>query len=366
MLIYPLKEFVSKIKNNFHIIKNNNLIKEKVDIKTNENNKNNLFLNTNINNEDNIEYQNLSFDLNKEAISFIFLQNEIKKDFINYLKTNVDHYFKEISSTGKNLYNRNILDNNEMEQIIINEVIESHFKIIIHESLSKYAKFQNKFKLDHISVLVTGQSGVGVSTLIKCLFKEKVAEEGIYYIAKRITKIYKTTSFPFLHLTDTRGYELNRLDNYGSEYYINDIIYIIQSKKKPKNFSENIFDYTTGNEIKENYNYKENYHCVWFCVHGNELHNNEINVLRELKNRIKNIPIIVVYTRAIDQNEVVSMKNQIKNLFPDLKFIYILARKEPFIDSFGLDDLLNLTIETIKSMENNDIFEEVINEFKIK
>ena len=60
------------------------------------------------------------------------------------------------------------------------------------------------------------------------------------------------------------------------------------------------------------------------------------------------------------------MKNQIKNLFPDLKFIYILARKEPFIDSFGLDDWLNLTIETIKSMENNDIFEEVISEFKIK
>ena len=167
-LIYPLKEFVSQIKNNFNIktininsYKNYNLIKEKIEVKTNESDKNNLILNTNINNEDDIEYKNLYFDLNKKAISFIFFQNDIKKDFINYLKVNLDNYFKEISSTGNNLYNKNI-DNNEIDQIILNEAIKSNFKIIIHDSLSKYAKFQNFIKLDYISVLVTGRIGIGV------------------------------------------------------------------------------------------------------------------------------------------------------------------------------------------------------------
>ncbi len=32
--------------------------------------------------------------------------------------------------------------------------------------------------------------------------------------------------------------------------------------------------------------------------------------------------------------------------------------------NFGLDELLNLTIDTIKSMETNDIFNSVKNEYK--
>lgn len=39
-----------------------------------------------------------------------------------------------------------------------------------------------------------------------------------------------------------------------------------------------------------------------------------------------NIPVIVVNTRAIDENKVKLMKNKIKNLFPNLKFIHVLAR----------------------------------------
>ena len=374
-LIYPLKEFVSQIKNNFNIktikinsYKNNNLIKEKIEVKTNESDKNNLILNTNINNEDDMEYKNLYFDLNKKAISFIFFQNDIKKDFINYLKSNLDNNFKEISSTGNNLYNKNILDNNEIDQIILNEAIKSNFKIIIRDSLSKYAKFQNSIKLDNISVLVTGRSCVGVSTLINYLFKETVSEEmsSHHQITLKTLKeqTYKTTIFPFLHLTDTKGYEIK--DEYSRGNYINDIINIIQSTKKPKNFLENFFDFILGNGKKEKNNYKDSYHCIWFCVNGAELDDFGIHALRKLKNDIKNIPIIVVFTYAKRFKEVESMKNQIKNLFPDLKFIPVLARKTEIKNSFGLDGLLNLTIETIKSMEKNDIFEAVMNEYKIK
>ena len=96
--------------------------------------------------------------------------------------------------------------------------------------------------------------------------------------------------------------------------------------------------------------------------------------MKELKNE-SNIPVIVVNTRAINKYEVELMKNKINNLFPDLKFIPILARdasfgyigfsrKEKVIKHFGLDDLLNITIDTIKSMKTNDIFNSVKKEYK--
>ena len=60
------------------------------------------------------------------------------------------------------------------------------------------------------------------------------------------------------------------------------------------------------------------------------------------------------------------MKNQIKILYPDLQFIPILARKTKNKQSYGLDDLLNLTLKTIKSSKKNDILDDVINEYKKK
>ena len=96
-----------------------------------------------------------------------------------------------------------------------------------------------------------------------------------------------------------------------------------------------------------------------------------MNALKELKNKSK-IPIIVVNTRSINIDEVDTMKNKIKYLFPDLKFIHILARdielevgdKVKIIKKYGLDELLNLTINTIKFTETNDIFDSVKKEFK--
>ena len=60
------------------------------------------------------------------------------------------------------------------------------------------------------------------------------------------------------------------------------------------------------------------------------------------------------------------MEKRIKELFPDLKFIQVLAKEMGGVEKFGLHDILNLTIDTIKSIEKNDIFEAVINEYKTR
>ena len=92
----------------------------------------------------------------------------------------------------------------------------------------------------------------------------------------------------------------------------------------------------------------------------------EKSALEKLKNNNQKIPLIVVFTRAKRADEVNSMKNQIKQEFPDLQFIPVLARSTMHKSQYGLDDLLNLTINTIKSNEKNDIYAAVIKEFKVK
>lgn len=59
------------------------------------------------------------------------------------------------------------------------------------------------------------------------------------------------------------------------------------------------------------------------------------------------------------------MKEIIEKLFSENLFIYVLGEKTEDIDSFGLDELLNMTINKIKFTENNDIFNVVKNKYKI-
>ena len=119
---------------------------------------------------------------------------------------------------------------------------------------------------------------------------------------------------------------------------------IIKEKKEQKNRPKNINDFIQ---------------CIWYCVNSSKIDSSEINALTELRNNEDHIPLIVVFTNATKQNEVDSMKNQIQSLFPDGKFIHVLGREASCVKSFGLDDLLNLTLFSIKSMEKNDIFQQI-------
>ena len=81
--------------------------------------------------------------------------------------------------------------------------------------------------------------------------------------------------------------------------------------------------------------------------------------MKLLQNNNYNIPVIVLYTISV-KSEIMNAENKIKDLFPDLKFIYVMAKDTQLIRKFGLDELLNLTFDTIKSMKmkyNLDYFE---------
>ena len=162
----------------------------------------------------------------------------------------------------------------------------------------------------------------------------------------RETKTYKNESIPFLNLTDTRGYELNQ-------------------KFNPDKIKEEVLNFIKKKKLQTNWN--DNIQCIWFCVNANELCKSEISAFKELKNNIYNIPVIVVFTKAEKQTNLDNMQKQIKSLFPDIKFIPVLGRETSSIkEKMGLDELLEMTLDSIKSNDKSDLFDWIKEEFRIK
>ena len=70
----------------------------------------------------------------------------------------------------------------------------------------------------------------------------------------------------------------------------------------------------------------------------------------------------MVYTYAQIAKKVEDVKKQIKEIFSEDIFIPILGKSTKSISEFGLDDLLNKTMNIIKSNnKNNNILVEVKN-----
>ena len=118
---------------------------------------------------------------------------------------------------------------------------------------------------------------------------------------------------------------------------------------------------------REQKDYNDFIQCIWFCVSGTRIYPDEIEILKELKNNNHHIPLIVIYTRAINQEEINIIQNYFKTVFNNIKFIPILARGMVFgefiLESYRLDDLLNMTVESIKFNDKSDLLYSIKDEF---
>ena len=313
-----------------------------------------------------IKYQESSFNFNNRDQTFNILQNEIKNDLINFLNDNLSQFIYEIISNYNKRNYQNEFNGNLIEQIIKYEDIESFYKSIIYESLSRYAKNQVSIKLERISVVLTGKSGVGKSTLINCFLKTN-AQEGLKDVTTLVTKVYKNEKeYPFLILTDTRGHELNK--EYNPDKIQKEVLNKIKTEKETRfmDYIKNLLNFISNKKENENNNFNKHYHCIWYCVNANELDSCEISALGKLINNTHKIPLIVVFTLALIKSDIDNMRKQIKSFFPDLKFIDVLARDAAGVKKYGLNDLFKLTIDSIKSKDDNEIFDSVKNEYRIK
>ena len=234
----------------------------------------------------------------------------------------------------------NDYEESEIDEIIKTEGIEFFYKNDINQILMDDLKKKNLKNLKKISLIVEGKQGAGKSTLINCLLKDKLAKEGEYTVTTWGTDTYTSKNIPFLSLTDTRGYELNQ--EFNPNEIKKEVIKNIESRRKLKDYNNYI-------------------QCILFCIDGeSNIDQSEKKSLKELINNKYHIPLIIVFTKAIEKQRVEKMEKLLKKLFPNNAFIPVLGRKSNSIDPYGLDDLLNQILKSLKSVEKGDFFDKYI------
>lgn len=182
-------------------------------------------------------------------------------------------------------------------------------------------------KMIPVNIMVIGKTGVGKSTLINNIFREKLAETGIGKpVTRHLRKISKQ-GIP-INIYDTRGIELDEKTQQEVRDEINNEIHRIN---------------------KEN-NAKEYIHIIWYCINAqsNRIENYEVNWIKELSEKL---PVIVVLTQSIFSKSK-ELEKMINDLNCDISGIQRIVA-EPFeeenfrIDSFGLKELVEMAYDIL-------------------
>lgn len=188
--------------------------------------------------------------------------------------------------------------------------------------------------LKTLNIIVAGKTGVGKSTLINAVFRDKLAETGMGKpVTTHMRKISKK-GVP-LSIYDTRGFEL------GKE---------VQQEVKRE-----VVD-TISKGLATQDIHKAT-HCIWYCINtaSNRIEPEEIEWLRELskENQITQVPVIVVLTQAFSKKKADEMKRMILQENLDvIQVIPVLAEDYEIeglgiAKSYGLDVLIKVMGEAL-------------------
>ena len=188
--------------------------------------------------------------------------------------------------------------------------------------------------LKTLNIIVAGKTGVGKSTLINAVFRDKLAETGMGKpVTTHMRKISKK-GVP-LSIYDTRGFEL------GKE---------VQQEVK-REVVDTISKGLATQDIHKAI------HCIWYCINtaSNRIEPEEIEWLRELskENQITQVPVIVVLTQAFSKKKADEMKRMILQENLDvIQVIPVLAEDYEIeglgiAKSYGLDVLIKVMGEAL-------------------
>ena len=304
-----------------------------------------------------LEYQEDYFKIKAYDNPFNKLKEFMKNDLKNFFNLKKSPFIKNLD----NQYNKKYLNGKKIpiKKILENEKASSLYNNKIKKEFDKLKNNTNFVSIDYLTVIVIGKSGVGKSTLINGLLKlegDKRAPSSIGKIGTTETKLYINKKVPFLRIIDTRGIEFDK--NYGPSKILENAKEIINNQKKgiklPCNEEEQI-------ENKDNGKKYNNYvSCIWYCVSNNGIDPQEFEILKGLKYGQNVLPIIIVYTNALDSEKIKNVKIEIQNVFKDLPFFSVLAKPVKNVQGmFGLENLLDNTLDICKNALKGEMFKTI-------
>ena len=200
----------------------------------------------------------------------------------------------------------------------------------------------NKKELEKMNFIAIGNSGVGKSTLINEIFGENLAKEGMGTRTTFESKKYESKLVPFLSILDTMGTEI------GTGHRLIDVL---------QETLEQITQKLNSNDPNEHI------HCILYCTTSNRFFEDELDVILKLREKYdgKKLPIVIVFTRATNDEEVDTKKKAINDFLSKhgeklsnddfgITFVPINAREEirkqfgdvSITPCFGLSTLMRI------------------------
>ncbi|MBR2743209.1 MAG: 50S ribosome-binding GTPase [Clostridia bacterium] len=191
-------------------------------------------------------------------------------------------------------------------------------------------------ELETLNVMILGKTGVGKSTLVNNMFREKVAEIGVGKPVTDKIRQYVKPDFP-LTIYDTPGLELGGENTI--EKLLEEAIGVIKQGIKSGEIGKAI-------------------HCIWYCVStpSHRFEQSEVEFLKRFLDETEyfNVPVIVVLTQSYSKKDADELKKEIEkenlkivNVVPVLAEDYYFDDEDPPKKAFGLDTLSEIMCSVI-------------------
>ena len=283
---------------------------------------------------------------------------KIKNEYLDFLKSDIKkvktNFISKFISTSEQIK----LIDNITETIIIQQNFQNSILNILKNDMGKFTFTSN---INNFNILILGKTGVGKSTLINKILhlkNEKAIPTNSILgdsVTKGEPKGYISDKIKGIRLYDTEGISLSNEINKCTES-INKFI---------------------NNQVLTN-NPDLFINCIWYCVNGERFEEKELEFIKNLMDIYtdETLPIIVVYTKAYDDEKDDEMIEKIKRRFNNINLNICILKclamdkeiinggKKYIFKSFGIKELITETFTKMQFAVKSSCFHSVRSQLK--